>query len=383
MASRMERGPLADWWWTVDRAMLVMFVMLMLFGILVSLAGSPPVAERLNYGTFHFVIRQMIFLVPAVIILVVTSFLSPRYVRRLALLVYVGAMALVVYALIYGVEIKGARRWINFAGMALQPSEFLKPAFVVLVAWAFSEGGRRTDVPGNIIGLLLLAITIIPLVLQPDIGQTGLISIVWAGLVFLSGLHMFWVVALGGIGCAGIYAAYLFLPHVTARFDRFLNPESGDTFQIDNALRSFTEGGWYGKGPGEGTVKRILPDSHTDFVFAVTAEEFGIIVCMVLLFVFMIIVMRGLILSRRSEEPFARLAGAGLIMLFGVQSCINMAVNVHLIPAKGMTLPFISYGGSSIISLALGMGFLLAVVRKRPRAEYADVYRMMTPSRAA
>ncbi|MFM8700093.1 MAG: FtsW/RodA/SpoVE family cell cycle protein [Hyphomicrobiales bacterium] len=372
MASRIERGPLADWWWTVDRTLLVMFVMLMLFGVLASLAGSPPVAERLNYGTFHFVIRQMIFVVPAAMILVVTSFLSPRYVRRVALLVYLLAMALIVYGLIYGVEIKGARRWISIAGMALQPSEFLKPAFVILLAWAFSEGGRRSDVPANFIGLILLPITAVPIVLQPDIGQTGLISIVWIGLVFLSGLNMFSIGVLMGIGCAGIYAAYLYLPHVTARIDRFFNPASGDTFQIDNALRSFTEGGWYGKGPGEGTVKRILPDSHTDFVFAVTAEEFGIIVCMVLLFVFMLTVMRGLILSRRSEEPFARLAGAGLIMLFGVQSCINMAVNVHLIPAKGMTLPFISYGGSSIISLALGMGFLLAVVRKRPRAEYID-----------
>jgi cell division protein FtsW len=196
--------------------------------------------------------------------------------------------------------------------------------------------------------------------------------LVWGGLVFLSGLHLFWVLGLGGLGVLGLFAAYTLLPHVAARIDRFLDPASGDTFQIDNAIESFVQGGWLGKGPGEGTVKRILPDSHTDFIFAVTAEEFGIVVCLALAAMFMLVVLRGMVLSRRNEEPFCRLAAAGLIMLFGLQSVINMMVNVHLIPAKGMTLPFISYGGSSLISLALAMGFLLAVTRRRPRSEYFD-----------
>jgi len=198
---------------------------------------------------------------------------------------------------------------------------------------------------------------------------------VWGSLVFLSGLHLFWVFGLGGFGCVGLFAAYKLLPHVAERIDRFRKPGSGDTFQVDNALQSFVEGGWFGKGPGEGTIKRILPDSHTDFVFAVTAEEFGVIACLALLAVFAVVVLRGLYLARKSEEPFCRLASAGLVILFGVQASINMAVNVHLIPAKGMTLPFISYGGSSLISLGLGMGFLLAVTRKRPRADYVDRFR--------
>jgi cell division protein FtsW len=189
--------------------------------------------------------------------------------------------------------------------------------------------------------------------------------------VFLSGLHIFWVVGLTGVGVGGMTAAYHLLPHVKARISRFMDKQSGDTFQVDNAMESFMQGGWLGKGPGEGTVKRILPDSHTDFIFAVTAEEFGIVVCLLILLLFMAVVLRGLVMARRSDEPFCRLAAAGLVMLFGIQSCINMAVNVQLMPAKGMTLPFISYGGSSLISLALGMGFLLAVTRKRPRSEYA------------
>ena len=375
MNSRLDRNPIADWWWTIDRVLFVLITLLMITGIVLGLAGSPPVAERLGLPTFHFVIRQAENLAPAFIVMFLASFLTPRAVRRTALIVFVVGMALVVAALLFGVEVKGARRWINFAGLALQPSEFVKPAFVIMVAWAFSEGGRRNDVPGTYIGFFLLFATIIPLVLQPDIGQTMLISMVWVCLVFLSGLHLFWVIGLGGIGFGGLFAAYKLLPHVAERIDRFRNPASGDTFQVDNAVQSFVEGGWFGKGPGEGTIKRILPDSHTDFVFAVTAEEFGIIACLALLSVFAIVVLRGLYLARKSEEPFCRLAAAGLVILFGIQASINMAVNVHLMPAKGMTLPFISYGGSSLISLGLGMGFLLAVTRKRPRADYVDRFR--------
>ena len=371
MPSRVERSPFIDWWWTVDRVMLGLIFALMLAGIILCLAGSPPVADRLGLPQFHFVNRQILFMIPAACVMLVISFLTPRQVRRAALIVYLGSLALVCAALLWGMEVKGARRWVNLAGMSIQPSEFLKPAFVVLVAWAFSEGGRRKDVPGNIIGFALLIATLVPVAIQPDIGQTALMGMVWGGVVFLSGLHIFWVVGLTGVGLGGMTAAYHLLPHVKARIGRFMDKQSGDTFQVDNAMESFMQGGWLGKGPGEGTVKRILPDSHTDFIFAVTAEEFGIVVCLLILLLFMAVVLRGLVMARRSDEPFCRLAAAGLVMLFGVQSCINMAVNVQLMPAKGMTLPFISYGGSSLISLALGMGFLLAVTRKRPRSEYA------------
>ncbi|MBD2746449.1 cell division protein FtsW [Microvirga sp. BT688] len=372
MVSRAERSAFGDWWWTVDRSLLAGLAILMLAGLVFLMAGGPPVAERLGLSTFHFVNRQVMFLVPAVLITITVSFLSLRHLRRLALLVYALGMVMILLAFQYGPEIKGAHRWIMIGPLGLQPSEFVKPAFVVLSAWAFSEGARRKDVPGTLLAFLLLPATIIPLILQPDFGQTMLVTIVWCGLFFVAGLHWFWVMGLGGAGLLGIGAAYQFLPHVRARIERFLDKDSGDTFQVDTAMESFSRGGWLGRGPGEGSVKRILPDAHTDFIFAVTAEEFGIIVCIALLMVFAFIVLRGLTLARRNEDTFCRLAATGLIFMFGLQACINMMVNVHLMPAKGMTLPFISYGGSSLLSLALGMGFLIALTRRRPRAEMMD-----------
>src|SRR6478735_6710266 len=374
MVSRAERSPLGDWWWTVDRSLLAGLAALMVAGLVFLMAGGPPVAERLGLPTFHFVNRQVLYLAPAVAILVCVSFLPLRYVRRLALGTYLGSVAACVLAMKFGPEIKGAHRWIVLGGLGIQPSEFVKPAFVVLAAWAFSEGARRRDMPGALVALLLLPATIVPLILQPDFGQTMLITIVWCGLFFIAGLHWFWVLGLGGAGLVGIVAAYEFLPHVRARFERFLDKSSGDTFQVDTAMESFSRGGWLGRGPGEGTVKRILPDAHTDFIFAVTAEEFGIVVCMILLLLFAFIVLRGLSLARRSEDTFCRLAATGIVFMFGLQACINMMVNVHLMPAKGMTLPFISYGGSSLLSLALAMGFLIALTRRRPRAEMMDAF---------
>ncbi|MBL1256994.1 FtsW/RodA/SpoVE family cell cycle protein [Methylocystis sp. Sn-Cys] len=368
MISRAERTPISDWAWTIDRWLLAGIALLIVAGLVFGMAGSPPVAERLHLSTFHFVNRQVAYLLPALAVMIGASFLSPRHVRRAALVVFVVSLALVVATLFFGQEVKGARRWI----FGIQPSEFLKPSFVVVVAWAFSEGARRKDVPGNWLALLLFPATIGPLVLQPDFGQTMLISVVWAALFFMAGLHLIWVVGLGGLGASAALLAYKFAPHVRARVDAFLEPPPPvagvpTNFQSETALESFKAGSWFGKGPGEGTVKRILPDSHTDFIFAVIGEEFGVIVCIVLAMVFAFIVVRGLFSAARNEDPFCRFATAGLVMLFGLQSCINMAVNVHLMPAKGMTLPFVSYGGSSLISLSLGMGFLLAVTRKRPR----------------
>jgi cell division protein FtsW len=374
MVSRVERSALANWWWTVDRWLLAALGALIVLGLVLTLAASPSVAERLGMAPFYFVNRQIVFLIPAIAVLFVASFLSPRHVRRAALIIFVVAMALIIAALIFGHEVKGARRWI----FGIQPSEFMKPAFVILAAWAFAEGGKRPDVPGNLLAVLLLPLSIVPLILQPDFGQTMLLSLVWAALFFMAGLHWFWVAGIGGIGVSGILLAYKFVPHVRGRIIKFIDPSSAhgvmDTFQIDTAIQSFQAGGWFGKGPGEGTIKRILPDAHTDFIFAVTAEEFGIAACLLVLTIFAFIVMRGLMSASRNEDPFCRFAAAGLAMLFGIQSAINMAVNLHLMPAKGMTLPFISYGGSSLISLALGMGFLIAVMRKRPRAEvlFAD-----------
>jgi cell division protein FtsW len=369
MISRAERSAFSDWAWTIDRWLLASLAMLIVAGLVFAMAGSPPVAERLHLPTFHFVNRQVAALIPALVVMIGASFLSPRHVRRAALLVFLVSLALVVATLIFGQEVKGARRWI----FGIQPSEFLKPAFVVVVAWAFSEGAKRKDLPGTWLALALFPLTVGPLVLQPDFGQTMLLSLVWAALFFMAGLHWLWVAGISGFGGAAVVLAYKFVPHVHQRIQTFLEPPPPAAgvpanFQADTALDSFIAGSWLGKGPGEGTIKRILPDSHTDYIFAVIGEEFGVITCLLLASLFAFIVVRGLLGAARNEDPFCRFATAGLVMLFGLQSCINMAVNVQLMPAKGMTLPFVSYGGSSLISLALGMGFLLAVTRRRPRS---------------
>jgi cell division protein FtsW len=311
----------------------------------------------------------MMYLGPALGVMLATSFLSPRHIRRLALVVFAIAFVMVLLTPFIGAEVKGARRWIVLMGVNIQPSEFLKPAFVILIAWLFAESAKKPEMPANTFALLMLGVTATALVRQPDFGQTMLVALVWGALFFMAGMRVIWVIGLGGFAAAGLATAYFTVPYVMRRIQRFLDPASGDTFQIDTAIDAFRHGGWFGRGPGEGTVKRYLPDAHADFVFAVAAEEFGIVLCLILLALFAFIVVRALTRAMRCEDPFARFGAAGLAILFGAQSAINMAGNLSLIPAKGMTLPFISYGGSSIISIAYGMGMLLALTRERPRAE--------------
>ncbi len=369
MVSRADRSEFAEWWWTVDKPLLAGAFALMIGGIVLSLAGSPAVAERLGYDSFHFVNRHLLFFLPAVAVMIGTSFLTPRQARRTALIVLAVSLVLMLAVLFVGVENNGSRRWINLAGLSIQPSEFMKPAFVVICAWLFAESSRRRDIPGNIFALILLAIVVALLVAEPDFGQTMLIAVAWGALFFMAGVPWLWIAALGLVGIGGIFAAYTMLPHVAGRINRFLAPHTGDTFQVDTAMESIMNGGWLGRGPGEGTVKRILPDAHTDFIFAVAAEEFGIIICIGLVLIFAFVVLRGLASSQRNQDPFTRLAAAGLVVLFGVQAVINMGVNLSLLPAKGMTLPFISYGGSSMIAVAFGMGLILALTRRRPVTE--------------
>jgi cell division protein FtsW len=369
MISRAQRTLFGVWWWSVDRLLRGALVALVLIGFVLLLAASPPVAIRLGADPFHFVNRQALYMVPALAVLDATSLLSPRQVRRTAMIVFMVSLALVVATLFIGAEIKGAQRWISLFGVSIQPSEFLKPSFVVLAAWVFAESARRPEMPTTMMAVTLLGVSVAPLVLQPDIGQSILLVLIWCTLFFLSGLAWKWAVGLVSFSIMAVFAAYQFLPHVARRIQRFIDPSSGDTFQIDTAIESFVRGGWLGRGPGEGTVKRILPDGHSDFVFAVAAEEFGIALCLFLVLLFAFVVLRALFHAQRDEDPFARLAISGLALLFGLQSSIAMAVNLHLLPAKGMTLPFISYGGSSLISLAFGMGMLVALTRRRPRAE--------------
>jgi cell division protein FtsW len=369
MISRDRRTPLSQWWWTVDRLLLAALTTLILGGIILSLAASPPVATRIGLDPFHFFNRHVMFILPAFLVMICVSFLSPRQVRRSALIMFGISVVLLAATLVFGAEVKGSRRWISLAGISIQASEFAKPAFVVLVAWLFSESARRPEMPATSLALAALLLVVALLVLEPDFGQTMLILMVWGALFFMAGMRMIWVVGLAGVAMAGLFSAYMFVPHVARRIKRFMDPASGDTFQVDMATESFARGSWFGQGPGEGTVKRILPDSHTDFVFAVAAEEFGVILCLALVALFAFIVLRSLKAAYRTEDLFTRFATSGLAILFGIQSAINMAVNLHLIPAKGMTLPFISYGGSSMISLAYGMGMLLALTRQRSAIE--------------
>src|SRR5947209_7527902 len=338
MVSRAERTPFAAWWWTVDRLMLAALLALMLGGIILSLAASPPVAARLGLDPFYFVNRHMMYLVPTIGVLLGASFLSPRQIRRVSAIVFIISLAMVAATLFFGIEIKGARRWIVLAGVNIQPSEFLKPAFVILIAWLFGESARRPEMPSNTAALALLLAAVGALVLQPDFGQTMLIMLVWGTLFFLAGMRMVWVIGLGGAAAVGLAGAYATVPHVARRIQRFMDPASGDTFNVDQALESFVRGGWFWRGPGEGTIRRILPEAHTDFVFAVAAEEFGIVLWLVLLALFAFIVLRALRRALEDDDPFRRFAVAGLAILFGLQAAINMSVNLHLIPAKGMTL---------------------------------------------
>jgi cell division protein FtsW len=369
MLSREQRTPFSEWWWTVDRVLLAALIALMLAGVILSLAASPPVATRIGLDSFHFFNRHAMFLLPSFIVLIGVSFLSPRQIRRTALVVFAVSILLIVATLVFGPEVKGSRRWITLLGINIQASEIAKPSFVILAAWLFSEAARRPEMPATTFALMLLLTLVSLLILEPDFGQTMLITIVWGALFFIAGMRVIWVFGLAGVAAGGLFAAYLFVPHVAGRIKRFMNPASGDTFQVDMASGAFSNGGWLGLGPGEGIAKRSLPDSHTDFVFAVAAEEFGIVLCLALLALFAFIVLRTLSRAYRTEDLFSRFAASGLAILFGIQAAINMAVNLQLIPAKGMTLPFISYGGSSMVSLAYGVGMMLALTRLRPRTE--------------
>lgn len=377
MVSRADRGPLADWFWTIDRFFLAAFILLMGIGFMLSFAASPPVAERLGLDSFHFVERHAVFIVPSLMVMIGLSFLTPRQVRRTAIILLAVSLLMMVLALFFGVEVKGSRRWISIAGFSIQPSEFMKPAFVVVCAWLFAEHARQPEVPGNLFAIILFGIVGALLVAQPDLGQTILTSVVWGGMFFMAGMPWLWITVLGALGVGGFATAYYMLPHVTGRIDRFLTGE-GDTFQVDTARDAIIRGDWFGQGPGEGIVKRIIPDSHTDFIFSVAAEEFGILFCMFLVAIFAFIVLRGLSHAFKERNDFTRFAVAGLVLQIGIQSMINIGVNLELMPAKGMTLPLISYGGSSMIAICITAGFILALTRHRPekRAQERSLFRV-------
>jgi cell division protein FtsW len=280
--------------------------------------------------------------------------------------VFLICLGLLVLTLTGGTEIKGARRWLSVGGISLQVSEFVKPAFAVTAAWMFAARRLGEDIPGNIVATVLLLVVLSLLLAQPDVGQSVVVVAVWVSQLFLAGLPMVWVALAMLICVGGLATAYFVFPHVASRIDRFLNPQSGDTFQVDRALEAFMNGGMFGTGPGAGTVKSHLPDAHADFVFAVLGEEFGLLACLLLVAVFAAIVLRGFIRALQDSDLFIVLATTGLLVQFALQALINMASAVNLMPPKGMTLPFVSYGGSSVLAIAFGMGMVLALTRRRP-----------------
>jgi cell division protein FtsW len=369
--SRADTSTLGRWWWTVDRWTLLAIAVLIGFGYVMMLAASPAVAERIHAGRDSFIFKQVGFLAVAGVEVVAVSLLSPKGVRRLALIGCVIALLLTALTMVAGVEIKGARRWISLPGMTIQPSEFLKPCFAVVAAWLLAEGKRTKNFPGMAIAFAVFAVILFLLKSQPDIGMLAVITFVFFAQLFVGGLPLFFVgVGAGSIVLAGI-GAYSFFPHVRSRVSRFLDPAVGDSYQVNTALEAFGNGGLLGRGAGEGRVKDILPDAHADFVFAVMGEEFGMLICLLVLSLFAFIVVRGLLRVLAEYDEFVILASAGLVTSFGLQAFVNMASSLHLIPTKGMTLPFVSYGGSSVLAVALGMGMLLALTRRRHHGDVA------------
>ncbi len=362
---RDDRSVIGQWWWTVDRWSLGAILAIMAFGVMLTLAASPPAAERIGADSFVFAKRQFIFLPLALVVMLVISLASPRHVRRLALLVLCGSVVLLAATFIVGVEIKGARRWISVPGLSsLQPSEFAKPSLAVISAWLLAQSRTERRAPGYLLSTLLVGGVLGLLILQPDLGMSVVIALVWAVQLFVVGLPV-WIAGLGAVlGVAGLVGAYYAFSHVRSRFDRFFDPTSGDNYQVNTSLEAFMNGSLFGRGPGEGTVKAQLPDAHTDFVMAVAGEEFGLVVCLMILGLFAFVTLRSMSRASKETSLFITLAATGLAVQFGLQAAINMASTIQLIPAKGMTLPFISYGGSSALAMAICLGMLLSLTRE-------------------
>jgi cell division protein FtsW len=367
--SRNDRSTFGVWWWTTDRWLLGAVGVLITLGVLMSFAASPAAAARMSLGDpFHFAVRQCVFAAAATGILISTSMLSTRGVRRAAFFIYLAAIALMIALPFIGHSAKGATRWLELGGFTLQPSEFMKPALIVLVAWMFSEGQKGEGVPGVTIAFGLYFLSVALLLIQPDVGQTVLITVAFGAAFWMAGVPLSWVMVLGGVAVVGLSSTYFLFPHVASRVDRFLSPEKADTHQVDRAAEAIAAGGLFGRGPGEGVMKRHVPDLHTDFIYSVSAEEYGLVFSLLLIAIFGFIVVRGLYKAMKLSDPFEQVAAAGLFVLLGQQAFINIAVNLNMIPTKGMTLPFISYGGSSMLAMGLTLGMALALTRRRPGA---------------
>ena len=368
--SRNDQSHVAQWFWTVDRGLLSAALALMALGVALSFASSPAaiLADESITDPFHYSWRMMVFSGVGLSIMLTTSLMSPRGVRRIAVLALFGAIVVMMALPFIGDTVKGAARWVNFGPFSLQPSEFAKPGLIVFAAWMFAEAQKGQGVPGVTIAFGFYALTVSLLLIQPDIGQTLLITTTFMAVFFMAGVPFKWMAVLASLGMAGLVSLYFVFGHMRDRLSRFFSPETTDTHQIDSASEAIRAGGLLGRGIGEGVMKRRVPDLHTDFIYSVGAEEFGLILSLIMISLYAFIVIRGMRRAMKLTDPFEQTAAAGLFMLIGLQACINVAVNLNLIPTKGMTLPFISYGGSSMLAMGLTMGFALALTRRRPGA---------------
>lgn len=366
---------LPRWWRTVDRWSLACVLGLFAIGLLLGLAASVPLAEKNNLPQFYYVTRQAVFGGMAMVTMLIISTFSPRLVRRIGVLGFLLAMTAIVLLPFIGTDFgKGAVRWLRLpGGMSVQPSEFLKPCFVAICAWGMAAGQEISGPPGRAYSAILAAFVVVLLALQPDFGQASLVLFSWCVMYFIAGAPLMLLFGVLGSAVVGGFFAYGASEHFARRINGFLAAEVDPRTQIGYAANAIQEGGFFGVGVGEGTVKWTLPDAHTDFIIAVAAEEYGLIMVIAILFLYGTVVVRSLMRLRDERDPFVRICGTGLACAFGVQALINMGVAVRLLPAKGMTLPFVSYGGSSVIASGIAVGMLLALTRSRPQGRLGDV----------
>ncbi len=360
------------WWRVIDQPTIIALIVLFSFSLMLVTTSSPAVASRIGLDESYFAVRQLFYLLGASAIIFGLSCFDKKWIGRIAIVGFLASLVLLILVKFYGYEVKGARRWISILGFSMQPSEFIKPFFAVVTAWILSLK-KYPDFPGFFISLSLYLLVALILILQPDFGMFIMVSAVWIIQLFVSGMPIIWIAILLISTVFGALASYIFLPHVAQRINSFLDPDSSENYQVTKSLMAFKNGGLYGRGPGEGTVKQFIPDSHTDFIFAVTGEEFGIIICLIITAIFAFIVIRGILRLLHEEDQYILLAITGILSQFGLQSVINIGVTLNLLPTKGMTLPFISYGGSSTLAIAIGIGMFLAFSKRHTNAKKYEI----------
>ncbi len=372
--SRQSDNSFVKWLWTVDKVILLISFTLLLIGVVLGITASPAVARKINVDDYWFVRKQIIYVIGATIGIFTLSLFRLKTIRRISIAGFVVLAIVLFLTLFFGFETKGARRWISIFGFSMQASEFMKPIFIVLTAWLLDCGKKYDYFPGMWVAIGMYAIFAVLLLCQPDVGTTILVTLIFGLQLFLAGLPIVIVGILSGLGVVALFVLYFTYPHFKARVDQFLYGSDETSYQINRAMEAFQNGNLVGKGPGEGTVKLHIPDAHTDFIFAVAGEEYGVWLCLIIIILFSFIVIRTLMSAKKETNLFVMYAEVGLAASFGLQAFINMASSLHIIPTKGMTLPFISYGGSSLLGSAITIGMLLAITRKNIASEDKDLY---------